>query len=189
MKSKPILCDLPCSLEELFHGCIKTIKVTRKRILKKEEDENKKSNAVYYDESIILKVHVVPGSKEGKRILFPCEGDEKESHTPGDLVIRIKKIKHKLYSIREDNLVYDTCINLVDALVGCSIEVPLLDGNSVKVHLSDIVYHGYEKVIEREGMSKSECSIERGDMIVRFKIKFPKYLDENTKKAVNQLLR
>ncbi|XP_023270980.1 dnaJ homolog subfamily B member 13-like, partial [Seriola lalandi dorsalis] len=64
----PIERDLHLSLDDLFHGCTKKIKISR-RIMNEDG----------YTSSIkdkILSINVKPGWKEGTRIIFSKEGDQ-----------------------------------------------------------------------------------------------------------------
>lgn len=67
--------SLFCSLEELDQGCIKKVKVTRKKLNPDGVSTN--------PEERIMSVNVRPGWREGTKITFTCEGDEAPDCTTG----------------------------------------------------------------------------------------------------------
>ncbi|CAM9779215.1 unnamed protein product [Choristocarpus tenellus] len=78
----PVVQDLECSLEELFNGCTKTLRVTRKRMT----PEGRLKEA-----SKELTVAVKPGWKKGTKITFPNEGDEGSGIIPADVVLVVSE--------------------------------------------------------------------------------------------------
>jgi len=53
---------------------------------------------------------------------------------PGDLIVLIEEMEHELLKRNGSNLYYDHYINIADAAMGITIEVPTIDGKaSVKV--------------------------------------------------------
>jgi DnaJ-class molecular chaperone len=55
-----------------------------------------------------------------------------------DLVYILKEKEHDLFKRDGDNLCYKAKIPLGKALVGCSVEVPTLDGRLLAIPLNDI---------------------------------------------------
>jgi DnaJ-class molecular chaperone len=47
---------------------------------------------------------------------------------------------------------------------------------------------GYQKLVEGEGMPHSKNFKMRGDLLIRFKIKFPEYLSDAKKVELKKLL-
>ncbi|OIV96231.1 hypothetical protein TanjilG_14908 [Lupinus angustifolius] len=165
-----------CSLEDLCFGCTKKIKVTRDVI---------KYPGVILQEEEILKIEIQPGWRKGTKITFEGKGDEKPGFLPGDIVFVIDEKKHPLYTRNGNNLEIGVEIPLADALTGCSIPIPLLGGKNMTLLLDNIViYHGYEKVIEGQGMPIPKSKGTRGDLLVKFLIHFPTHLsDEQRQEA------
>lgn len=89
--------------------------------------------------------------------------------------------------VRESgNLVFTAKISLSDALTECAITVPALDGRKLSLPCPEVVSPGYEKVIVGEGMPTKKGG--RGDLVIRFKILFPNFLDEGKKKVLRETL-
>jgi len=172
-----IVSDLPCSLEELFNGCIKKLKITRKRF-----NADKTELA---EEAKVLTVSVKPGWKKGTKITFPNEGDEGEDVVPADVVFVIVESAHACLIREGANLVYTARVSLSDALTECAIIVPTLDGRKLSLPVPEVVSPGYEKSIGGEGMPSKKG---RGDLIIRFKVLFPNFLAEDKKKVLRETL-
>eukprot|EP01079_Euglenida_sp_SAG-EU17-18_P008700 gene8700-7919_t len=75
---------LPCSLEELFSGKTKKMKVSRDRI----------RGGRTTTESKVLEMEVMPGWKNGTKVTFPGEGNESASAHAGDIVFVVETKPH-----------------------------------------------------------------------------------------------
>jgi DnaJ-class molecular chaperone len=60
--------EVPCTLEELFTGCDKRRKITRKRL--------DAATGAVREVATVLEIKILPGFKPGTRITFEGEGDE-----------------------------------------------------------------------------------------------------------------
>lgn len=176
----PIERDLHLTLEEIFHGCTKKMKISR-RVM--NEDGHTSSIR-----DKILTINVRPGWKAGTKITFPQEGDQGPNNIPADIVFIVRDKSHVLYKRSENDLVYVAKIPLGKALIGCSIEVPTLDGRLLNIPINDIVHPNYKKTVPNEGMPTSKNPSERGDMIIEFDIQFPEKLTPEKKQLIRQAL-
>ena len=171
----PIKRQLQVSLEELFAGCTKRIKVTRARGGKPEEK--------------VLEIAVKPGWKAGTAVTFEREGDETPGGPPPDLVFVIAEQPHERFSREGNNLVYKARLPLADALCGATLSIATLDGRTLSVALTDVVAPGSTKTVKGEGMPISRTPTVRGDLIIRFDtIVFPRTLSEDKRRALRALL-
>jgi len=180
-KPDPIVHQLSCSLSELYNGCIKKIDVTRKRFnVSGELEENTKQ----------LIITVKPGWKKGTKVTFPGEGDEGEGIMPPDIVfvIQEKEGSDEGYVRDGNNLIYTYKLTLSDALTDCSLQIPTLDRRLISIACPEVVSPYYTKLITGEGMPISKKPGEKGDMIVKFHILFPKYLNGTKRVKIRELL-
>lgn len=94
-----------------------------------------------------------------------------------------------MFSRDGNNLEICVEIPLVEALTGCSIPVPLIEGNTMTVSFENIViYPEYVKVIQGKGMLDPQQKGKRGDLHIKFLINFPTELsDEQREEAVSIL--
>lgn len=179
-KSKPVIFNLECTLKELYNGCTKKIDITRKRLTRDLD---------LYDDSKTLIINVKPGWKKGTKITFVNEGDEGYGIVPADLVFVIQEKDNSDPGFVRDgnNLVYTYKISLADALTDCSLQIPTLDQRILSLACPEVVSPFYEKLIPGEGMPISK-SDSKGDLVIRFHILFPKYLNGVKRTKLRELL-
>ena len=185
IKKKTPVVEIPidCSLNELFYGCLKKVKVSRKRV-----DDNA-SCTVNKDE--ILDIVIEPGDFNGKRISFPGEGDETIDSEAGDIDFIIREIKHPHFIRDKNDLKYTCELTLCEALTDCYVHIPTLSDRTLSVPCPEILSPESKKIIQGEGMpivNKRGGLSSRGDLIVSFQIHFPKTLSQTTKNVLKDYL-
>ncbi|XP_030648156.1 dnaJ homolog subfamily B member 13 [Chanos chanos] len=176
----PIERDLHLALEDLFYGCTKKIKISR-RVM--NEDGHTSSIR-----DKILTITVKPGWSEGTRLMFPKEGDQGPNSIPADIVFIIREKSHPRFTRQNNNLIYTATISLEKALTGFSVEIETLDGRLLSIPVNDIVHPKYSKVVTGEGMPLASCPTSRGDLIIQFDTRFPQRLTAERKKLIRQAL-
>jgi DnaJ homolog subfamily B member 4 len=87
-----------------------------------------------------------------------------------------------------NNLIYTHKISLMDALTDCSLQIPTLDQRIVSIACPEVVSPFYEKIVPGEGMPIAKTPGQKGDLIIRFHILFPKYLDGSKRTKLRELL-
>lgn len=170
-KDSPIEHALHLSLEELYTGCTKKLKITRKVL-------NPDGTGSLQDK--ILSIDVKAGWKEGTKITFPEEGDQNPGRIPADIVFIVKQKPHSKFTREGNDLIYTVPISLRDALCASScvqtpqeLTVPTVDGRSLRVPLLTVIKPDTKIPIHGEGMPNTKSGNGRGNMIVKFDIKFP----------------
>ncbi|XP_037544011.1 dnaJ homolog subfamily B member 13 [Nematolebias whitei] len=176
----PIERDLNLSLEDLFHGCTKKIKISR-RVM----DEDGHTSSI---KDKILTIEVKPGWTEGTRIIFSKEGDQGPNCIPADIVLIVRQKSHPLFMRQHNDLIYKTSISLEMALTGFSVDVQTLDGRLLSVPVNDVVHPTYEKMLTGEGMPLSQDPSQRGNLIIAFDVQFPVKLSSKSKHLIKQAL-
>uniref|UniRef100_A0AAY4BT39 Chaperone DnaJ C-terminal domain-containing protein n=1 Tax=Denticeps clupeoides TaxID=299321 RepID=A0AAY4BT39_9TELE len=104
----PIERDLFLDLEDLFHGCAKKIKISRKVM---NEDGHTSSIR-----DTILTVNVKPGWTEGTKIIF--------SHVPADIVFVVRQKSHPRFERQNNDLIYTVHTSLKKVRC-CSLKQPV----------------------------------------------------------------
>ncbi|KAF6728940.1 DnaJ-like protein subfamily B member 13 [Oryzias melastigma] len=176
----PIERELYLSLQDLFLGSTKKIKISR-RVL-----NNDGHTSCVKDK--ILNVDVKPGWSEGTRVIFPKEGDQGPDRTPADVVLIVRQKSHPLFIRQHNDLIYKVEISLMNALTGFSLDIPTLDGRLLSIPINDIVHPAYNKVVTGEGMPLSQDPSQRGDLIITFDLQFPEKLSSNSKGLIKHAL-
>ncbi|GLT86269.1 hypothetical protein SLE2022_044170 [Rubroshorea leprosula] len=174
----PVEKKLDCTLEELCFGGVKRIKITKDIV-------SKEGFILQEGETLIIKLK--PGWKKGTKVTFEGKGDEKPGYLPADIIFVIEEQRHPLFRRKADDLEIAVEIPLVMALTGCSLSVPLLGGEKMSLSIEDIIYPGYKKVIQGQGMTNAKGR--RGDLRATFLVQFPAELTDQQRSEVYTILQ
>ena len=178
-QDKPVEHVLELRLEDLYHGCTKKMKISRKVL---------GTDGVESNEEKILTIDIKPGWKAGTKITFPCEGDQFPGKIPADIIFIIGEKKHDHFTRNGNDLKYEAKISLKQALCGGKINVPRIDGKPLKVTLDKVISPGTEKRFSNEGMPISKQHGKRGDLVVCYKIVFPTEFSDKDVKTLKGVL-
>ncbi|KAK3676494.1 Molecular chaperone (DnaJ super) [Recurvomyces mirabilis] len=170
---------LQLSLEDIFAGTTKKLKVQRKTY-----DSSTGKQAV---EDKILSVPVKRGLKAGSKIKYPDMGDQVEGGTQ-DLHFIIKEKDHPLFTRDGDDLKHFAEIDLKEALTGWKRTVSTIDGKQVSVSSSGPTQPTFEERFPQLGMPKSKTPEKRGDLVVGVRIKYPASLTAAQKQKLREIL-
>lgn len=178
-KAPPIENTLPCSLEELYKGTTKKMKISREIV-----DVSGKTLPV----EEILTIDIKPGWKRGTKITFPEKGNEQPNVIPADLVFVIDEKPHSTFTREGNDLVVTKKIPLVEALTGCTVHLTTLDGRTLTIPVNNVIHPDYEEVVAKEGMPIPKDPSKRGNLRIKFDIKFPTRLSAEQKSGIKKLL-
>lgn len=178
-KAPPIENKLPCSLEDLYKGTTKKMKISREiadisgKIMQVEE---------------ILTIDVKPGWKKGTKITFPKKGNEQPNVIPSDLVFVIDEKPHSVFTRDGNDLIVTQKISLAEALTGYTVHLTALDGRSLNIPINNVIHPTYEEIVPREGMPLQKDPSKRGNLRIKFNIRFPTRLTAEQKAGIKKLL-
>ncbi|VFQ89056.1 unnamed protein product [Cuscuta campestris] len=178
-KASPIERKLPCSLEELYKGTTKKMKISREIV-------DASGSTMQVEE--ILTITIKPGWKKGTKITFPGKGNEEPNVIPADLVFIIDEKPHSRFTREGNDLVAVERVTLVEALTGYTVHLATLDGRSLTVPINSIVHPNYEEVVPKEGMPIPKDPSKRGNLRIKFSIQFPTRLTPEQKAGLSKLL-
>ncbi|KAG9559339.1 DnaJ-domain-containing protein, partial [Aureobasidium melanogenum] len=170
---------LPVTLEDLFTGCTKKMKIKRKTF-----DEQTGKQSV---QDRILEVPIKKGLKPGSKIKFAGVGDQVEGGVQ-DLHFVVEEKEHPLYKREGDDIIHNVEITLKEALTGWSRTVKTIDGKQIGVSSGGPTPPTYRDRYPNLGMPKSKKPDERGDFIVGVKIQFPTSLTPQQKSQLKEIL-
>mmetsp|Transcript_11664 Transcript_11664/g.23742 ORF Transcript_11664/g.23742 Transcript_11664/m.23742 type:complete len:355 (-) Transcript_11664:7797-8861(-) len=173
-KGEDVVKELPFTLEELYQGAEKRLKVTRRVV-----DATGQVNS----EEKTLTVEVKPGYKDGTKIRFEGAGDELPGVSPGDIVFVVKEKPHPRFLRDKDDLIMKVRVQLAEALTGTTLNIHTIDGQTVPIVIEDVISPGYSRRVKGLGMPNRKVSGSRGDLELRFEVIFPTHLslDKKTK--------
>ncbi|XP_057959377.1 uncharacterized protein LOC131151908 [Malania oleifera] len=170
---------LPCSLEELYAGSTRKMKISRTVV---------DANGRLVPETEILTIDVKPGWKKGTKITFPDKGNESLNQLPADLVFVIDEKPHDVFKRDSNDLIVSQRVSLAEALGGTTVQLVTLDGRNLSIPVSDIVSPGYELVVAQEGMPIAKEPGNRGDLRIKFEVKFPTRLSAEQRAGLKRAL-
>ena len=170
---------LPVSLEEMYNGAQKKLKVQRKTY----DSQTGKQNT----EDKILSVPIKRGLKAGSKIKYPDMGDQVEGGVQ-DLHFIVKEKPHPLFARDGDDIKHTVEISLKEALTGWSRTVSTIDGKQLSVSSAGPTNPDWVERFPNQGMPKSKTPSQRGDFIVGVKIKFPTSLTPQQKQQLKEIL-
>ncbi|KAH9329500.1 hypothetical protein KI387_001608 [Taxus chinensis] len=178
-KGEPVENTLPCTLEQLYNGSTRKMKISRNIL-------HISGKTLPIEE--ILTVEVKPGWKKGTKITFSEKGNEQPNVLAGDLIFVIDEKPHDVYKRDGNDLIVTQKITLAQALTGYTVNLVTLDGRSLSIPITDVISPGYEKIVPREGMPISKDQGMRGNLQIKFDIKYPSRLTSEQKAGVNRFI-
>ncbi|KAF8402645.1 hypothetical protein HHK36_010734 [Tetracentron sinense] len=199
-KAAPIERTLSCSLEDLYKGTTKKMKISRDvanasgrcgyvewawaLLHYLEEDVGRRPTTV----EEILTIEIRPGWKKGTKITFPEKGNEQRGLIPSDLVFIIDEKPHTVFKRDGNDLIITQNISLVESLTGYMVQLTTLDGRNLTITINSVISPNYEEVVKGEGMPIPKEPSKKGNLRIKFNIKFPSKLTAEQKTGIKRLL-
>lgn len=176
----PVTHDLRVSLEEIYSGCTKKMKISHKRL-------NPDGKSIR-NEDKILTIEVKRGWKEGTKITFPKEGDQTSNNIPADIVFVLKDKPHNIFKRDGSDVIYPARITLREALCGCTVNVPTLDGRTIPITFKDVIRPNTRRKIPGEGLPLPKTPEKRGDLVIEFEVIFPERIPPASRTILEKAL-
>jgi DnaJ family protein B protein 13 len=130
-KNPDIVKYLNLTLEEVYQGCIKVFKFTRKEFV----DEWKTATE---DREVSIAIPIQAGCMTGTRIVYAEYGDQTVTRSPADIVFVTFEEPHPIYTRENVHLHMRHEISLKQALTGFKMTVETLDGRKLEFNVTDI---------------------------------------------------
>ncbi|KAK3443073.1 dnaJ homolog subfamily B member 4 [Eucalyptus grandis] len=178
-KPPPVESKLVCSLEELYKGGRRKMRISR---VVHDEFGNPKS----VEET--LKIDIKPGWKKGTKITFPEKGNHEPGTIPADLIFVIEEKPHDVFKREGSDLVVSQKVTLLEALTGKTLDLMTLDGRNLIIPVTEIIRPGFEVSIANEGMPVSKDPSKKGNLKIQFDITFPLTLSAEQKSDLTRVL-
>jgi len=153
---------LGCTLEDLYRGCTKKLKITRKsRTLQRSAEK-------------VLEVPIRAGFKAGTKLTYTGEGDEVSPGVSQDVIIVVREKPHERFTREGADLHLSHKIALADAICGLPhLDVRTLDAAArvLRVNFKGVaITPTTSKVVPGEGMPSKTG---KGDLVITFDVVFP----------------
>ena len=133
-----------------------------------------------------IKVKIPAGVESGMQLTVQGEGHAaKNNGINGDLLVVIEEIEHPLFKREGTNLLHTAIISVMDAMLGCEITVPCLDGN-YKIKVEPGTQSG--KIVKLRGKGLPSLNgYGTGDLYVKLAVWIPKKLTKEEKALFESL--
>ena len=134
-----------------------------------------------------ISVKVPAGISTGKKLRLPGKGQVGPyGGSKGDLYIQIKVLEHSLYKREGDDLVLGREIKFTDAILGTEIDVPTIEGKTLRLKIPPGTQSNAKFRLKGYGMPHMNGS-GRGDEYVHVTISVPKKLNKKQQALVKEL--
>ncbi|MDR1357699.1 MAG: molecular chaperone DnaJ [Tannerellaceae bacterium] len=140
---------------------------------------------VVKDDAVIT-LQIPAGVAEGMQLSMSGKGNAaRHGGINGDLLVIIEEEAHPELLRDENDLLYSLLISVPQAALGCSVEVPTIDGK-VKVKIESGTQPGKVLRLRNKGLP-SVNSYGTGDLMINISVYIPEILTESEKSILNGL--
>ncbi|KAG9395512.1 Chaperone DnaJ [Carpediemonas membranifera] len=138
----------------------------------------------------VLDVTIEKGMSNGKKIVFPGEGQAEPEGEPGDIVFVVAEKEHPTFKRQGQHLFIEKTIPLGSALTGVSFHITHMDGRKllVQTHPGQIITPEMVLCVDGEGMPVYRRPFEKGNLFIKFDVQFPNRLDATQTGLLKKLL-
>ncbi len=125
------------------------------------------------------------GVKDGQRIRLRGQGAEGDPGTPkGDMILTVAVGSHPAFGRDGTNLTVELPVTFSEAALGATVQVPTLDGSSVKVKVAPGTPAGRVLRLKGRGIRTKDGT---GDLLAKVTIAVPQRLSDRAREALEVL--
>lgn len=130
----------------------------------------------------VTTVRIPAGVHNGQKIRLRGKGQPgMNGGAPGDLVITVTVTPHPIFSLSGSNLKITVPVSFTEAALGATVEVPTLDGSTVKVKVPAGTPSGRTLRVKNRGITTAKGT---GDLHVTVEVAVPRRLNSDARKAL-----
>ena len=135
-----------------------------------------------------VKVRIPAGVEDGMQLTLRGEGHAAaQGGINGDLLVIVEEQPHAQLKREGQNLFYTRVISVADAMLGCEIQVPALDGPQ-RIKLEPGTQSGTVQRLRGKGLpSVNGYGMNRGDLYVKILVWIPRKLGRSEREAIEKL--
>ena len=131
-------------------------------------------------------VKIPAGVENGMQVRLSNEGSTGiNGASPGHLYVSVSVKEHKLFHREGDDLVYELPLNVFQAALGTTVDVPTLEGRET-LKIPSGTQHDTVFTIKGMGSSRVNSS-RRGNLVVQVKVVVPTNLDSRQRAMMEEL--
>lgn len=133
-----------------------------------------------------LSVSIPRGVEDGTRIRLAGEGEAGHNGGPaGDLYIFVSLKGHPIFRREGRDLFVDMPIDFVDAALGATVDVPIIDGGRAKISIPEGTQPGQQFRLKSKGMPGLN-GVVNGDLFVNVSVEVPTNLTKGQRELLEQ---
>ena len=165
MPGEDIEGDILVTLDEVMNGSVRSISLQK---------VNPRTGQA---ETHAFKVRIPAGVQEGQTIRVPGKGGEGSGGaSAGDIYLRVRLAAHPDFRPRGADLYHDLHLAPWEAVLGCTVEAPTLDGK-VSVRIPPGTNNGQQLRVRGRGLLRGQSG-ERGDLYVVVNVELPQNITD-----------
>jgi len=129
-----------------------------------------------------VNARIPAGVRDGQKIRLRGKGRPGDGGAPaGDLVVTVNVTPHPVFSLDGENLRITVPVAFDEAALGATIEVPTLDGSTVRVKVPEGTPSGRVLRVKGKGITRAKTT---GDLLVTVQVVVPQRLSAAAREAV-----
>lgn len=128
----------------------------------------------------VIDVKIPAGIKDGQKVRQRGKGNAGPAGN-GDLIITVNVKPHDFFQRDGDNIRIHVPVTFAEAALGATIEVPTLDGDTVKLRVPAGTPAGRTLRVKGRGVTTSKAT---GDLLVTIDVAVPQNLNKEAEEAV-----
>jgi molecular chaperone DnaJ len=121
----------------------------------------------------IVEIEVPKGAIGGTYMTMPQYGNHIKNGIPGDLQIVIQEVEDIQFKRQELDLVYESNINVIDAILGVEKTLRIPHGEEIKYNVSGGSKHGKILRVRGKGIPNVHFPGQIGDLLIRVNLDVP----------------
>eukprot|EP00462_Mataza_sp_D1_P013608 CAMPEP_0175149620 /NCGR_PEP_ID=MMETSP0087-20121206/17354_1 /TAXON_ID=136419 /ORGANISM="Unknown Unknown, Strain D1" /LENGTH=510 /DNA_ID=CAMNT_0016435351 /DNA_START=1 /DNA_END=1533 /DNA_ORIENTATION=- len=184
-KAVPVITKLQLSLEEVFSGVTRNVKLSLMRRCrckepKLEQDEQIGECTICNGKGTVTKeedveLTIPAGVSTGQRLVLRGAGNQEPDHIAGDIVVIVQIVEHAEAKVSGSDLFYNHSLSFQEATSGFNLEIKHLSEHDIKLSsVSGKIYKsGDVQLVKGKGMPTAGTPGQFGNMYVEFNVKIP----------------
>ena len=133
-----------------------------------------------------VSIDIPAGILDGNMLQYNGMGNAVKNGSAGKLIINITEVAHKSYVRNGNDLKYSLKLKYPQLVLGDKVEIPTIDGTTIKISVPEHSKSGDNLRINNKGMRQMNTN-NRGDMYVVLDVDFPKKISEEERELLNKL--
>lgn len=134
----------------------------------------------------VVEINIPAGVEEGMQLKVGGKGNAGPFNgVPGDLLVVIEEAKHEHLQREGNNLHYEAYVGFIDAVLGQSIEIPLIEGKA-KIKIEPGTQSGKMLRLRGKGLPNVQ-GYGSGDLLVHINVWTPKKVSSEEKAILEKL--